>query len=182
MKNIASIATVSLALLLGATACSTGGEVTPAAAPAATSAPAPVPATPEPADDGTASFGETFTYKDGIAVTVSAPELSTAGQYAAGAEASGGEIQVFTVTLVNGTSEVLDPIGTYITANFGADGTAAQQVFDSASGLGLTFEGKILPGKKQVGKVAFAIPAAETDVLVSVTPDFAHDAALFQAK
>lgn len=66
--------------------------------------------------------------------------------------------------------------------NYGPDGTPAERVFDSAQNLGSGFEGKILPGKKQVAKLAFAVPHAPQEVLISIAPSWDHDDALFIGK
>lgn len=191
MKTI-TIAGASFALILGLTACSGGTENYPegkisdattsaAAAPvAAPSTEAPAPA-PEPTPTGPAKFGQTFTYPDGIAITVAKPVAGVASKYAYGAEQTGGNLRIVTVTITNGTKKVFDPGVVTEDLNYGPDGTAAEQVFDSAQ-LGEGFEGKILPGKKQVAKLAFAVPAGPQDLLFSISPSFSHDDALFMGE
>lgn len=193
MKTM-SIAGGSLALILTLSACgSTSGSVDDSAPPAtpsvetpAAEAPQAAPDTvsepapePEPEDDGPAKFGETFTYEDGIAISVSQPVTGQASEYAAGGDETGGAIRILTVTILNGTKKVFDPGMVRADLNYGPNGTAASRVFDSSNNLGAGFEGKILPGKKQVAKLAFGVPKGPQEILVSISPSFKHNEVLF---
>lgn len=204
MKTI-SIAGASLALLVGLTACGTGTGGTVSSSAPASSSPAPAPdgttppvttsptaeaapafteptTEPEPTpteDDGPAKFGQVFEYEDGMTISVGAPTSGMATDTAAGAEETAGEIMILTVTITNGTKKVFDPNLVRADLNYGADGTAAQRVYDSAQNLGSGFEGKILPGKKQVAKLAFGVPAHPGEVLVSISPSFSYNEAMF---
>lgn len=191
--NKFSIATLSLALLFGATACGTSGAPAsdPASAPpsvqpapsVAKSTPEDITPSPEPTPTveessvGTGNFGETWKYGDGVTVAVSKPTRGVAGPYSAGGK-PGDSTLVFTVTVTNGTKKVLDPSMVHAELNYGADGTAAEQVFDEGIN---GFEGKILPGKKQTATMAFAVPVNATEVLMSISPTFEHEDALFLA-
>jgi hypothetical protein len=201
MKSI-QIAGASLAIILGLTACGTGGKVSSApatSAPASSAAAASAPdatteptsteqelqqaQTPEPeptpTETGPAKFGQSFSYDDGMTISVAPPKSGQATETAAGATETAGEIMILTVTITNGTKKVFDPSVVSADLNYGPDGTAAQRVFDSAQNLGSGFEGKILPGKKQVAKLAFGVPAHPGEVLVSIAPSFSHTDALF---
>ena len=188
MKTI-TIAGASLALILSLSACSgTGGTITtspaaPNAQPAETTT-APVETTPEPTptEERPAKFGETFTFKDGISIMVAKPVPGHASETAAGAEETAGAIRVFTITITNNTKKVFDPSMISAEVNYGPDGLVASQVFDSAQNIGGGFEGNILPGKRQVGKMAFAIPGGPQDLLMSISPSFSHEQALFVGK
>jgi hypothetical protein len=193
MKTI-TIAGASFALILGLTACSGGKENYPegkisdatasaAAAPASSGAPvetAPAPE-PTPTEEGPAKFGQTFTYPDSIAISVAKPVAGTTSEYAYGAKQTAGNIRILTVTITNNTKKVFDPSQVTADLNYGPDGTAADRVFDSAQ-LGEGFDGKILPGKKQVAKMAFAVPAGPQELLFSIAPSFSHDDALFMGE
>lgn len=189
MKSI-SAASASLVLVLGLAGCATTGNVASApessgaSTPASTSEPAIVPVeTPEPdptpTEDGPAKFGETFAYEDKITIAVAKPTSAMATDSAAGATETAGEIRILTVTITNGTKKVFDPTQFTADLNYGPDGTAASRVFDSAQNLGSGFQGKILPGKKQVARIAFGVPAGPQDILVSIAPSFGHTDALF---
>jgi hypothetical protein len=87
---------------------------------------------------------------------------------------------MFDVTLTNGTSGLYDPTLLTISTVYGAAGAQASQVFDSAQNLGTPFSGKVLPGKAQTVRMAFAIPPEGlSDVTMTVTPDFSHNDAIF---
>jgi hypothetical protein len=67
----------------------------------------PAPEQPQ-ADAGSLAFGETMTWDDGVALTVSAPEPYTPSDFAVGA--TGANHVVFTLTLTNGSAEDLQPL------------------------------------------------------------------------
>lgn len=177
MNKTTSIATIALTALFGLTACSTAGEpAAPVPEESATAAPA---AATEPASDateGTAKFGKTWIYDSGIEVTVKQAGGAEASEYAAGVEETGGHYGLYEVTIANGTDEILDPSMTNVEVNYGDSGSPASRVFDE--GLDDFFQGKVLPGKSQTITEGYAIPAGE-DVIMSVTPDFSHDDAIF---
>lgn len=135
----------------------------------------------EAAPEGVADFGSSWTWDDGLKLTVKPAGLSAAGQYASGAEASNGKMYVFDVTLQNGTQEVFDPAILTASVVYGAEGTQAEGVFtEKIDGF---FQGKVLPGKKQSTRVAFGIPAGELeDVTLTYMVDFDHEDALFSGK
>lgn len=175
MKNL-SVITLSAALLLGLSACSGGGPTgeasTPASAPAAQSA----PQTEEPSGTtGTSKFGQVWKYDDGLTITVSKPAASVGTETST---AAGKPISVFTVTIVNGTKEAVKPLA-FPTVNHGAEGLSAEQVFDSAAGLGGGFDNTILPGKRATVKMGFDMPTNAKDVIFSIAPDMAHSDAIF---
>jgi hypothetical protein len=187
MKKL-SIATLSLALLLGATACSTEGAptATPTTTqPGVTAPPAPVSApepytespaaTPTPTDDGIAKFGETWKYDDGVAMTVSKPQ---AGVSTESSTNPGAKLTVLTLTITNGGKTPLKPVG-FATVTYGPEGVPAEQVYDSAQGLAENWPQTILPGKKATIKAAFAMPADSKDVTLTISPTFEHAEAIF---
>ncbi len=178
MKTITTI-TLSAALLLGLSACSAGGgptgeASTPASAPAA-KAPAPAKAEEPSATTGTSKFGQVWKYDDGLTITVSKPAAAVATDTST---AAGQPMSVYTVTIVNGSKEALKPTA-FATVNHGAEGLPAEQVYDSAAGIGASFSNTILPGKRATVKMAFAHPATAKDVIFSIAPDFAHSDAIF---
>lgn len=180
MKNI-TIITLSAALLLGLSACSEGGgptgeASTPASAPAAASkVEAPAKAEEPTATTGTSKFGQVWKYDDGLTITVSKPAAAVGTDTST---APGQPISVYTVTIVNGAATALKPTA-FATVNHGAEGLPAEQVFDSAAGIGATFNNTILPGKRATVKMGFAHPTTAKDVIFSIAPDFGHSDAIF---
>ncbi|WP_026821067.1 hypothetical protein [Arthrobacter castelli] len=131
-------------------------------------------------EESLADFGQTWEYEDGIAVTVTHEGEAKASQYAAGAKETGGQMQVFKITIMNGTDAIFDPVGAYTTVNYGDSGQVAERVFDMDQGYGDMWQGKILPGKKQSLTMAFAVPTdVASDVLLSVAPGFDYKDSLF---
>lgn len=127
-----------------------------------------------------AKIGSTYAYSDGLKVTVSAAKRFKIGPYAAGGK-PGGTGVMFTVVLLNSTTETFDATLTGLAVSYGADGEQAEQVFDTDQGLGGGFTGKVAPGRKATARFGFAVPAAGMkDLQVEVRPGFLdHESALF---
>ncbi len=148
----------------------------PAPTPAqATSAAAPAP-TPSQLE-GVATFGKTYTYKDGLSVTVSAPAPFKPSSSAAGVT-KGTSAVVFTITIVNKTTTPFDPVLFHTTAQSG--NTEATSIFDSQNGIGLPPSTKLLPGREVTFKTAFSV-ADPKDIVMEVTPSFQHESVLYSS-
>lgn len=105
-------------------------------------------AEPEPSltgeDPGILKMGESFTYSDGLQVTISKPtEVQT----------SYGPGLSFDIKIVNGTDAGFDPSMDFITAQVG--NTEAEEIFDSENGYEGTPMTTVLPGRETSYKVAF---------------------------
>jgi hypothetical protein len=89
-------------------------------------------------------------------------------------------VQLFELTLTNGSEETYEPAGFYETAVYGKTGAKAEAVFDSANGVSTGyFTGVMVPGGTQTITVALQIPTAELPSTVfSVQPSFKHKAAV----
>jgi hypothetical protein len=125
-------------------------------------------------------FGQTWPYADGLTVAVIPKGVAKATAYAAGAEASGGEMYLFEVQIINGTKAAFNPILTQASVTYGAGGLQAGRVIDTANNLENSFEGMILPGQQQAVVEAYAVPAAEIgSVTMTFTPDLSHAPAIF---
>ncbi|MDK1358728.1 hypothetical protein QNO00_00395 [Arthrobacter sp. zg-Y1219] len=133
--------------------------------------------------DQLAAFGEEWTYEDGLTVKVSYLGGATASQYASGAEATGGQLRLFEVSITNNSEEIFDPAMFNASVNYGAEGTAGKRVFDTGSGLEGQFQGKILPGGTQTVKMGYAVPNdAPLDLLVTTSPSWDHEEKLFHGE
>lgn len=177
---LSALAAVTLAACGG-----TGGSVSPTVtvtetvtAGAESSSEASTP-TDEPSSDTTpdgaqAKFGQTYTYTDGLAVTVSAPKPYKPSQYAACDKAK--SYIAFTITLKNGTGKVFDPSLFHETVQSGQ--TEGDSCFDSQQGLGGGPDTKLLAGRTVTWKVGFGI-ADPKDIVMEVTPSFDYDSAIF---
>jgi len=129
----------------------------------------------ESADSSNASFGETVTYDDGLAVTVSAPEAFTPGEYAVGADQAANV--VFTITIANGTSENYDPSFAYPSVSSG--GVEATDIYDSDSALDQP-RTAVPAGQSVSWKAAFSV-ADPGAVVLQISPDsFDYDDVVYQ--
>ncbi|MET8908416.1 DUF4352 domain-containing protein [Micromonospora sp. NPDC004551] len=121
----------------------------------------------------------TVTFGDGLAVSAKAPKKFTPSSYAAGHQ-RGNTAALIEVTITNGTKEPFDLALVTATAAFGAEGTQAERVFDSAKGI-TDFEGTLAPGQKRTAKLAFSAPTKDTSkIALTVKPSFDDATALFE--
>jgi hypothetical protein len=143
------------------------GAAPSAAAPEAPGAPADA-STPE--ESTTGAFGQNITWPDGVAVTVSEPKAYRPSSSAATDQAAARYVSM-TVTVTNGSDKNIEATGTTLAAT--ANGTPADQVFDSAKGIGGSPSSTVLPRKSITYTVAFGLPAKEqVDLQVEVRPSF----------
>lgn len=128
----------------------------------------------------TAKFGQTYTWNDGLSITVSAPQPYTPSTYAAGT-VSGEQNIVFTYTIKNGTKDTFDP--TLAEANLNSGGVAASGITDigGANGnvTGAAPQGKLLPGQSVSWKDAWAVKDPNDLTLTFTLNDFLHTDAIF---
>lgn len=132
------------------------------ATPTSTSASSNAAAT-QGADEGdrdasgnlTKSFGSTFTWDDGTAITVTAPKPYTPSQTAAidPAKKQLNEYVVMDVTVKNGTKAAINPMVINVQATTGDED--AEAVFDSEKGIDMP-TADILPGQSKHWKAVFA--------------------------
>lgn len=126
---------------------------------------APAEAEPEPSltgeDPGILTLGETFTYSDGLQITVSKPNT---------VQTSYGPAVSFDVTIVNGTDGRYDPSMDFFYAQVG--NAEAEEVFDTENGYEGTPMTTLLPGREAIYKVAFEGTDTENLVLEFVPGDF----------
>ncbi len=186
MRKGITVTTLALALF-GVGACeSTHQPSSPAAqtstsqpAPPTTSTPAPEPSFPEssetPAAPEVYRFGQTVTYEDGLAVTVSAPQEHQVSESALNGSA---HYLIFTVTIRNGTSKSFDPTLSMTSASQG--GTEVDQVVDFMEGeTGFAPQTSILPGRSVSYTVTYGT-GGTNGVTLEVNPYmFEYDSAVF---
>lgn len=164
----------ALVLLAG---CSSNTATQQDSAPAGDNRPGTAaPASASKVDDGVATFGAAYTWKDGLSVTVGVPEGYEPGKYAAGTEGF-DQFVVFDVTLVNKTGETWDPV--LFSASVQSGNTEGSAVFDSAQ-LPNRPTTKLLDGREVTFKMAFGV-ADPADIVMEVRPDFTHSSVIFQS-
>lgn len=138
---------------------------------ATTSAP---PTTTTEAATHTATLGQAYTYSNGLAVTVSTPKPYTPSSSAASKQSAA--YVILTVTVVNKTPGVYDPVALSISAQSG--NTEADKIYDSANGLGGAPSTKVLPGRESTFKVGFGV-ADPNDLVVQLSPGFEYKDVIF---
>jgi hypothetical protein len=121
-----------------------------------------------------AKFGETFSYGDGLQITVSKPAPYRPSQYAACDK--GVSHLVWTVTVKNGTTEPYDPSGYSDTVQSGQ--TEGSSCFDSGKGLEGEPNTTLLAGRTVTWKVGFGVENPD-DVVMEVRPGFEYESTIF---
>jgi hypothetical protein len=119
------------------------------------------------------TFGQTVTYEDGLAVTVSAPAAFTPSQYAAGATQKSNI--VFTITIKNGTGKNYDPT-MYTTVS--SAGTEADAIFDTEANIGGAPTTTVPDGGTVTYRAAFSV-ADPAHLVMDVEPGFSYSKATF---
>ncbi|XNY99708.1 hypothetical protein ACL90Y_08025 [Micrococcus luteus] len=132
-----------------------------------------------PANPSQPTFGDTYTWNDGVAVAVGQPQRFTPSASAfVEDEALRAQAYSFDVTVENGSGEPIDSMETSLQASSG--GEQSGMVYDSAAGLD-TPTVSIQPGKSLNFKVVFTLkdPA---DINMDVAPTWMHDSVNFATR
>jgi hypothetical protein len=108
----------------------------------------------------------------GVRVELLSSFPAQASDFAQGAEATGGEIGVFTLSMTNDSDARVDLTGAEVTATHGRGNTPAEWVTDLDNGYGSGLLGVPLgPGESTQVDLAFAIPAdAGPTITLTVVP------------
>lgn len=135
------------------------------------------PASP-PLSATVAEFGDTWTWEDGVSVSVVSAMPYEVGQYATGVQT--GQIGVIvTVTVTNGTTTILDLDLCRVDLRAGDTGLIASRI-DDPDNVGEQLGGILAPGQVATGEVAFGVdPANVGKVDIAVTPTMDYETALF---
>lgn len=175
MKRITALAALPI-LALGLAACDDDkGTVTPAQSEAAAVAEAETDTEVATEEEGAAdsaadevtttnpTFGDTYTWPDGLAVTISEPADFTPTENAAG-QVEGQANLAYDITVTNGTSEDID--AAMITLTVSSGGQQSGPIFDTEGGTEMP-TATILPGKSLTWKVVYSV-ADPSDVQITV--------------
>ena len=166
-KSLSVLAIASgAALLLALTSCGSPGGTVTSTGGGANTASQEAPATTEAAPASTTPrLGDTFTYSDGMVVTVGVATPFTPSEYITIPE--GTTAVSFEVTVVNGTDEPYQPIG--FTASILSAGKQATPLYDSANGIN-TPTVEVPAGKSITWTIAFFV-ADVSDLSMPVSLD-----------
>lgn len=133
------------------------------------------PSSAAPASSAVA-FGQTFTYADGLAVTVDAPRTYRASSTAAG-DINPHSFEV-TVRITNNTGAAFDP--TLLQVMMTTGGAQASSIVDPANEIGgFAPQSQLQPGRSMTYETAFSTTADSGEAQVDVVPSFSHDHAVF---
>ena len=126
---------------------------------------------------GVTKLGETFTWEDGLAVTLGKPVLLKDFEYP-DLLMRDQRAYTFKVTVKNGTSERYDPSEFFATASSGED--EVDSLFDSANKLNGSPDTVILPGQSRTWLIGFPVTKGEgIQIEVSPTLDGDYFTAIF---
>lgn len=138
------------------------------------------PGQPDASDAGNLAFGETMTWDDGVALTVSAPEPYTPSEFAVGATRENHV--VFTLTLTNGSAEDLSPLPL---PTLSSGDQEVSQVVDlgndllgPADDVGIPPTGTIEPGGSVSWRVAWSVDDTSS-LTLEVAPHLLYPGATF---
>ncbi|WP_181780893.1 sulfur globule family protein [Pseudonocardia pini] len=136
----------------------------------------PVAAAPAASASDTVGFGQTFTYGDGLAVTIAAPQKYTPSSSAYPQDVD--RAVLVTVTVTNGSTSAFDvnTFGNGPNASFA--GAQAPEMFDSAK-VDSASTSTLLPGKTYTYEKIFSVGTAPGEMQLEWTRDILSDPVIF---
>ena len=183
------VATIGLLLLIGGCLAITGSAIiaadealseTSASLEPESSSPSPEPTTEssdEPnGDTGPVKIGQTFTYEDGLRVSVVSAKKDTAGQDPF--EGSPGDpTAIITVKITNGTARKFGANDVWVDVSYGKNGDLASDLYEFNG-----FVGTISSGRSKSARYEFLVEDKKglNDLVIEVTPSLDHDSAIFE--
>jgi hypothetical protein len=166
------VATIGLLLLIGGWLAITGSAVNAAdEALSETSA----SLEPESSSTGPVKIGQTFTYDDGLKVSVVSAKKDTAGQDPI--EGSPGDpTAIITVEISNGTAKKFAAADVWVELSYGKDRYPASDLYEFNG-----FVRAISSGRSQVAEYEFLVEDKKglNDLVIEVTPTLDHRPAIF---
>ncbi|WP_353828693.1 DUF2510 domain-containing protein [Agromyces sp. SYSU T0242] len=136
---------------------------------------------PEDGSDGTGtgevlSFGETMVWSNDVSMTVSPPEPFAPSDLAAGDDQA--QNVVFTITIVNGSAENVQPI---VLTRVSSDGVESSRIFDvGAPGgqVGIPPTTAVLPGESITWQEAYSVQDPDS-LTLQTAPSFQYEDVVF---
>ena len=130
---------------------------------------------PTTAESTNSTFGQAFTFKDGLSVGISPPTPYTPSTSASTSNPEGPFV-AFTVTIVNGSPNNYDPA--LFSASLQSGNVEADQVYDSANDVGGAPSTAVLPSRESQFTIAFEA-SDPADLVLQVSPGFEYRNAFF---
>jgi hypothetical protein len=183
------LATISLLLLIGGWLAIPGSAInaadealseTSASLEPESSSPSPEPTTEssdEPdGDTGPVKIGQTFTYEDGLKVSVVSAKKDTAGQDPFEGR-PGDPTAIITIKITNGTAKKLAAGDVWVIVTYGTYGEVASDLYEFNG-----FVGTISSSRSKMAKYEFLVEDNKglNDLVIEVNPSLDHDSAIFE--
>ena len=128
----------------------------------------------EETTDGNPTFGDTYTWPDGLSITISQPEEFTPSEYMGDIyDLEAGTPIKFIVTATNGTDTDLEAFG--IDTQMSSGGKQSEAIFDSEAGIDMPTV-TILPGNSLEWNIGFIV-ADPSNMQLSVSDVMNFDSA-----
>ena len=128
-------------------------------------------------ESGELKFGSTYTWDDGLSVTVSKGVPFKPSQYAAVGKKAAAYLK-YTITIVNKTGKPYDPA--LFTTSVQSGDKEAEKVYDSEGNLGLPPSTKVLNGRQSTFTVGFGVSDPK-DIVMEVSPGFDYESILYSS-
>ncbi|MFI6100458.1 hypothetical protein ACIA8G_33340 [Lentzea sp. NPDC051213] len=126
----------------------------------------------------TPTWGQRYTWANGLAVDVAPPVACAPGQYAAPSNIV--RAVKFKITITNGMSAAFETALMSLGNDAQFNGQKAERVFDTGGGCGGTFDtATVLPGKTYTFDVAYSVGAQPGEMQLVFEPSFNSDKAAF---
>ena len=186
---VAVIATAGLLVLIGGYLAITGSAVnaadealseTSASLKPESSSPSPestAESSDEPdGDTGPVKIGQTFTYDDGLKVSVVSAKKDTAGQDPV--EGSAGDpTAIITVRITNGTAKKFGAGDVWVDVSYGENGDSAWDLYEFNG-----FVGTISSGRSKMAKYEFLVEDKKglNDLVIEITPSYDRGPVIFE--
>ena len=112
------------------------------------------------------TFGQSYTWEDGITIKISKPETFEPSEYAMTKESAA--YLKFGVRLINKTGKTFDPALVYATLQSGNEESEA--IFDTEQGVGDSPSTKLLDGREAKWVIGFGVKDPK-DLVLEISPD-----------
>jgi hypothetical protein len=183
------VATTGLLLLIGGYLAITGSAVnaadealseTSASLEPESNSPSPestAESSDEPdGDTGPVKIGQTFTYDDGLKVSVVSAKKDTAGQDPVEGR-PGDPTAIITVKITNGTAKKFGAGDVWVDVSYGKNGDSAWDLYEFDG-----FVGAISSGRSKMAKYEFLVEDKKglNDLVIEVTPSYDRGPVIFE--
>ncbi len=128
----------------------------------------------EPAEDPELRFGQSFSYEDGLTVTVGAPQPFRPSESAAFDKAPA--YRSFSITIVNKTGRRFDAASFRTTVQ--SSNEEAESIYDTARGIEGSPSTTLLNGREAKFRIAYSLQDPK-DIVMEVNPSFDHEAVVY---